>query len=101
MSLKNRSKKSKLLELYGSRCFYCGTELPIESLDIEHVIPRISGGNNNIENLRLSCTKCNSSKGVYSLTEWAWRLLAKYEKAEKEMAYCKRVLEKLADEDLI
>jgi 5-methylcytosine-specific restriction endonuclease McrA len=75
--------------------------LPIEYLDIEHVQPKFCEGSSKIENLRLACGKCNSSKGVYTPMEWAWKILARYEKAEKEKDYCTKILTKLREENLI
>ncbi len=50
-----------LLEKWGRECAYCGTtDTPLE---IEHVVPRSSGGSNRITNLTLACHVCNQAKG--------------------------------------
>ncbi|GAI98883.1 unnamed protein product, partial [marine sediment metagenome] len=41
------------------RCVYCGE---IDNLCIDHLIPLLLGGNNEIDNLALACKKCNSGK---------------------------------------
>ena len=72
-----------LAEKSGWNCYYCGKKLipdgeakkyctvymgfytPIDGYDfpeIDHLIPRSRGGLNNIENLVLSCGKCNHTK---------------------------------------
>lgn len=44
----------------GFRCAYCGSvDGPFE---IDHVIPRIRGGENVLENVCVSCRFCNRSK---------------------------------------
>ena len=44
----------------GYRCTYCGDEAgPFE---IDHVIPRIKGGENTLDNVTVACRRCNRSK---------------------------------------
>jgi 5-methylcytosine-specific restriction endonuclease McrA len=41
-------------------CQMCGTE---ERLTVDHIVPRILGGDDNLNNLQVLCSHCNSSKG--------------------------------------
>jgi 5-methylcytosine-specific restriction endonuclease McrA len=50
-----------LLEKWGRQCAYCGIEHT--PLEIEHIVPKISGGSNRISNLTLACKPCNQRKG--------------------------------------
>lgn len=44
----------------GYRCTYCGDEAgPFE---VDHIIPRIRGGENTLENVTVACRRCNRSK---------------------------------------
>lgn len=44
----------------GYRCTYCGDEAgPFE---IDHITPRIRGGENTLENVTVACRRCNRSK---------------------------------------
>lgn len=38
-------------------------DLRLISFEIDHVIPKGYGGSNDIDNLKLSCRKCNHKKG--------------------------------------
>lgn len=58
-----QSKKSQLLEEYGSCCWWCGCHLPSNQLTLDHLKPRSRGGSNSLENLRLACFLCNNSRG--------------------------------------
>ena len=51
----------------GARCVYCGST---ENLSVDHLIPRIKGGADTVENLVCSCKSCNSSKGKKDLMTW-------------------------------
>ena len=54
-----------LLEKWGRQCAYCGVEhVPLE---IEHIVPKSSGGSNRISNLTLACRPCNQRKGSQSI----------------------------------
>jgi len=48
----------------GGRCVYCGQK---KKLTIDHVVPLIGGGADDIDNAVPACTSCNSSKGTKSL----------------------------------
>ena len=41
-------------------CQRCGTE---ERLTVDHIVPRVLGGDDNPSNLQVLCSRCNSSKG--------------------------------------
>ena len=44
----------------GYLCTYCGDESgPFE---IDHIIPRIKGGENTLDNVTVACRRCNRSK---------------------------------------
>ena len=48
-------------------CQYCGHPLDFEGFEIDHVVPTSRGGPNVIENMRLSCFSCNSSKRAHDI----------------------------------
>jgi 5-methylcytosine-specific restriction enzyme A len=41
-------------------CQMCGTE---ERLTVDHIVPRVLGGTDSLNNLQVLCGSCNSSKG--------------------------------------
>ena len=46
------------------RCQYCGQRFRLKDLTIDHVNPRVQGGENTWENLVCACYKCNAKKGA-------------------------------------
>ncbi|HEV7926713.1 MAG TPA: HNH endonuclease [Verrucomicrobiae bacterium] len=53
-------------ERAGNRCEYCHLrqeDSPLALLHIEHVIPRVHGGDDDLDNLALACIDCNLHKG--------------------------------------
>ncbi len=67
-----RKKKQKLIDEYGSYCWWCGQYVTEELLTIEHLYPQSRGGSNSFENLRLSCFQCNNFRGN-SLYHPSWK----------------------------
>lgn len=50
-------------------CGYCGIRLH-GHYQIEHVLPLTRGGSNDIDNLLLTCPRCNTSKRDRTFSEW-------------------------------
>lgn len=46
-----------------NRCQYCGQRFSAADLTLDHVIPRVQGGENSWSNLVCACLKCNTKKG--------------------------------------
>ena len=54
----HRKHKNELLRKY-KKCVYCGSS---KDLEIDHYIPKSHGGSDNIDNLVISCSRCNKYK---------------------------------------
>ncbi len=50
-----------IFERDGYRCVECGA---LDDLTLDHIYPVVLGGEDNIDNLRVLCRPCNSSKGA-------------------------------------
>lgn len=62
----NRLGKYGKKLIYGrdnGQCVYCSAYVPFGGFTVEHIYPRFLGGDNSIENLCVSCKKCNLDKG--------------------------------------
>lgn len=53
--------RKNIIKRDGHRCQYCGQNHG--SMTVDHVIPKIYGGNDTWENLVCACLKCNNIKG--------------------------------------
>jgi|SRR5262252_6657247 len=59
--------KAQVRERAGNACEYCQLrqqDSPLAALHIEHIIPRVHGGSDDIDNLALACVDCNLHKGT-------------------------------------
>jgi hypothetical protein len=60
----------------GGKCWYCGNQtIPfgsqMNSFCADHVLPRVRGGKDELDNLVPACFHCNSTKNDKSLFDWA------------------------------
>jgi 5-methylcytosine-specific restriction endonuclease McrA len=52
------------------RCHYCGRDVGVRRLTLDHVVPLIRGGRSVRGNVVPACKDCNSAK--QSLLPWEW-----------------------------
>ena len=58
-----RQSENNLSDEQEDRCNGCRSEFPFRVFEVDHIIPRSGGGQDNIENLQLLCAHCNRVKG--------------------------------------
>lgn len=51
-------------------CVYCGQQYDADELTVDHVEPRVKGGDNSPGNVVTACQACNTEKG--GLAAWAY-----------------------------
>lgn len=63
-SLRNINKPSLREEVFarsGNCCVYCGSR---RELTVDHIVPVVRGGGDELDNLQVLCRSCNSAKGA-------------------------------------
>ncbi len=65
--------KPALMRRQGGICLYCGYRRTAGNLEIEHIIPAVRGGSNEMDNLQLTCRPCNLRKGPQTDQEFRAR----------------------------
>jgi 5-methylcytosine-specific restriction endonuclease McrA len=63
-------ERSEVFARDGHACVYCGRGPPEVVLSVDHVEPRMLGGDNSAGNLVTACRPCNREKG--GKAAWAW-----------------------------
>jgi hypothetical protein len=66
------SRREKVFRRDGFRCVYCGEIFEGRLLSLDHVEPRMRGGDHSEGNLVTACLTCNAAKGAAP----AWLFLA-------------------------
>ncbi len=63
----NRQVRTHVRERGHNACEYCHLhqdDSPWAALHVEHIIPKVHGGTDDVENLALACIDCNLHKGT-------------------------------------
>lgn len=89
-------EKKALISKSKGKCAHCGKKISLPSeMTVDHVIPLIKGGTNDMGNLVILCEECNKSKGeLVMLPSSYFRYLTPKYKSEVDDAfdkYCREV----------
>ena len=52
----------EIFNKYNGHCAYCGKEIEIKDMQVDHIISKHNGGTDDVENLNPSCRRCNHYK---------------------------------------
>jgi 5-methylcytosine-specific restriction endonuclease McrA len=63
-------KRDRVFERDDFRCVYCGKRFAAEELSVDHVEPRVRGGDQSTGNLVTACRGCNNLKGHRRVSEF-------------------------------
>lgn len=69
-----RHIRTAVIQRDGLYCVYCDEDLCDSEIHLDHVIPESLGGPTTVENLQVTCRRCNTAKGVLSESEFTDRL---------------------------
>lgn len=73
-------QRTQIFNKYGGHCAYCGCELNIKDMQVDHINAKYLSeyyGNevdNSLDNLNPSCRQCNFYKSEYSIDEFRKRI---------------------------
>ena len=59
--------RQALWKRYNGHCAYCGTEIAYKDMQVDHVKPKIWGGDDSPDNLMPSCRSCNHYKRAHQI----------------------------------
>ena len=82
---KSISKKTReaVLSKYDGHCAYCGKDLDLKSLRVDHLHPHYLGGEDTLDNYMPACYKCNFYKSTLKLDQFREQMLTLHERIEK------------------
>jgi hypothetical protein len=64
-------KRARVWAKTAGHCWYCGTRMnPWQDFCVDHVMPRVHGGADTLENLVPCCSLCNERKGTKTVEEF-------------------------------
>ncbi|HEX5971700.1 MAG TPA: HNH endonuclease signature motif containing protein [Gemmatimonadaceae bacterium] len=63
-------RREQVFERDDYRCVYCGERFDVGELTVDHVQPRMRGGDHSSGNLVTACCACNARKGGLRVVEF-------------------------------
>lgn len=67
--------KTKVFEKFNGRCAYCGNEITVNNMTVDHIYPKSLGGSLSMFNCNPSCTRCNTLKANGTVEELREKIL--------------------------
>ena len=62
--------REQVYQKYNGRCAYCGHEITLKEMQVDHIIPQRLGGADSLDNYNPSCRTCNHYKRATRLEAW-------------------------------
>lgn len=62
----SKDMRTRVYEMYGGHCAYCGREIDITEMQVDHVQAVYLGGGDEMANYRPACRQCNFYKSTMS-----------------------------------
>lgn len=88
-----RIDRTAVWQKYGGKCAYCGKDITLKDMQVDHIKPKRIGGSDDIDNLNPSCRLCNHYKRASSVEDFrTWQLGGLIDRLRK--VYIFRVAEK-------
>ena len=63
----SKDMRREVYEMYGGHCAYCGKEIDIKEMQVDHIQSVYLGGVDELENYRPACRSCNFYKSTMSV----------------------------------
>lgn len=82
-----KEMRMKVYNKYNHHCAYCGCELDLKEMQIDHLYPIYKGGVDTIENYMPACRMCNFYKSTFGLEDFRKRIFTLNDRLEKIFIY--------------
>ncbi len=79
-----KKERVKVYEKYNGHCAYCGKEIEIEKMQVDHIKPIRNGGENHIDNYNPACRRCNHYKRSLDLEKFREYIKTLHERIAKD-----------------
>ncbi len=90
--------KFEVLKAAGFHCELCGISADIRALEVDHIVPRNSGGTDDQSNLQALCYSCNAMKRDRDQTDFR-KVRESYEYSEMDCLFCHVPKERMVHEN--
>lgn len=82
-----KSDRVKTYEKYNGHCAYCGKEIALKDMQIDHILAKKNGGEDTIENYNPTCRRCNHYKRTSGLENFRDTMKTLHERLMKNYIF--------------
>lgn len=65
-----KKERQQIHESFNKRCAYCGCDLAIKDMQVDHVKPLHNGGSDTLDNMFPACRPCNHRKSTLDIEQF-------------------------------
>lgn len=65
-----KEQRQQIYDMFNGHCAYCGCEITLSEMQVDHIVPLRRGGKDEIENMYPSCRSCNHYKHTLTVEEF-------------------------------
>ena len=65
-----REERREVYNKFDGHCAYCGRQIGIRQMQVDHFLPLRCGGADELYNMVPSCRMCNENKGKYTVNQF-------------------------------
>lgn len=62
-----KKDRIRIYNQYDGHCAYCGIEIDIKDMQVDHVVPLRNAGKDELDNMICSCRSCNKYKHTMTI----------------------------------
>jgi predicted restriction endonuclease len=79
----NKELREQVYKKYLGRCAYCGNSIAYKEMQVDHILAKANGGEDELKNLNPLCRSCNHYKRAESLEHFRKLLKSIHERLMK------------------
>lgn len=79
-----REERQTVLDRFCGRCAYCGKQITMQELNVDHLVPLRKGGEDRLYNMYPSCRSCNQAKSTLDIEQFREFVQTAYQRAKQK-----------------
>lgn len=84
---RKKLSKTERIEIHkktGGHCAYCGIEIDVADMQVDHLVPIRKGGEDMLYNMYPSCRSCNQAKSTLDIEQFREFVQTAYQRAKQK-----------------
>ena len=79
-----QDERQTVLDRFCGRCAYCGKQITMQELNVDHLVPIRKGGEDMLYNMYPSCRSCNQAKSTLDIEQFREFVQTAYQRAKQK-----------------